>query len=909
MSGAPIAIVESVTGPRHFTGVDAALADRGGDATWIPAGEQPHRLGRRTRVVAVADTRSFEQLNLLRQARDIGACTVLLMDGILEHRNTYCNPRVGARFLRPAPVDVIACAGEADRRRLIKLGNDAVATGLPRLSGIGPMAPPAQPAVLVATALQPAFSDAERRLLLEALAALRARLDAHGIRARWRLTEGLAAELGTKPDAGPLAEALAASSAVITTPSTLLIEAMRAGRPTAMLFPFDAPCWPRAAWVLGPGAVADPDRIDAVLRRLLAPGGGDRRRQERALARMHRQDRPPAEAVADLLMELVEHPRRKERPARLLDPVRLPPRLAADPQRPRVVSLVQCDISPVGGVTTWSKRMAGAFARRGLGYDFRTLLVVTHPDSLPPGADRDQEEADDRTHVCVIDPTADHWRTIDALRRAIEQLEPAIIIPNYAELCYVAAMQLQRRGARVVAVAHADDPSYRNLLAHYGRWDGAVGVSGACMNWIRPQAGDRPLLTMPCAAPVADAPRRVEPDGPLKLAYVGRVIGHQKRVGDLLELIDGLESRGAAYEFHLVGDGPQLPEWRAAAAQRRLRHGRIIVHGRRSHEWVERFVAGIDVSVLVSDYEGTSVTMLEAMGAGVVPAVTRVSSGVDEWVRDGANGIVVPIGEPDRMAGRLADLAADRGRIAAMGRAAWSTVRDRAGIDMMALGYRELFDAVLARQPQASPTEAALRLRDRQFWCKEWAQHADEAMTWIRSTLHEAGYRRIAIGEPAPGCDAVILSAGGAQPLADRAAACRAIGLGVAVAPHMIESPHAEPIHRVLRRAIDDGCRRIAIYGVGRHTRRAAALLELGLPIVGFIDDDPPPWRSMLGLPIVAAGAAQARLAPDAVLLSSDAWEEQMWHRCAPLRKAGVRLMPLYGTYDRMECLEAGVSS
>ena len=53
--------------------------------------------------------------------------------------------------------------------------------------------------------------------------------------------------------------------------------------------------------------------------------------------------------------------------------MRLPPRLAALPGRPRVVSLVRCGDSPVGGVTTWSLRLAQAFAQKDLGYDVRTL--------------------------------------------------------------------------------------------------------------------------------------------------------------------------------------------------------------------------------------------------------------------------------------------------------------------------------------------------------------------------------------------------------------------------------------------------------------------------------------------------------------------------------------------------------
>ena len=701
MKPSPIAIVETVAGQQHFTGVDAALRDRGCDATWIPACVRPHRLAAHTRVVAVADTRSFDRLNILRQARDIGACTVLLMDGIVEHRNTFRNPRAGPRFLRPAPVDVVACAGPVDEQHLAELGNDAVATGLPRLAGIVPMPLPARPAVMVATALQPAFDADERSRLVHALASLRDRLDAHGVKVLWRLTGGLAGELGVEPDTAPLIESLAAASAVISTPSTLLIEAMRAGRPTALLFPFAGPCWQQAVWILDETYPARPELTDAVIRELLAPTDEQVRRQHAVLTEMHRQGGPPAEAVADLLVDLVERPRRKQRPASVLDPVRLPPRLPAETDRPRVVSLV---FWAVGGVTTWSRRMARAFTRPDLGYDFRTLLVVTHPDQLPG-----EEDPDELTDVCVVDPVADHRETLSTLGRAIERLEPAIVIPNYPELCYTAAMQLRPRGVRVVAVAHADNQSYRDLIRDRRRWDAAAGVSDACMKWIAPLAGDRPLLKMACAAPVARSPRPVQPHGPLKLACVGHVIEHQRRVGDLLVLIDGLESRGVAYEFHLVGDGPQLDEWRAAVSGRRLVNGRVTVHGRKNPAWVERFMADIDVGVLVGDAGGTSVTMLESMGAGVVPAVTQVSSGVDEWIRDGHNGIVVPFGEPDRMAARLAAIAANRGLIADMGRAAWDTVRGRPGIDVMARRYSELFDAVMARPAGTSDNAARLK--------------------------------------------------------------------------------------------------------------------------------------------------------------------------------------------------------
>ncbi len=608
---------------------------------------------------------------------------------------------------------------------------------------------------------------------------------------------------------------------------------------------------------------------------------------------------PTADTLAELLIELAERPRRKHRSIDALDPTRLPEPIAARPGRSRVVSLVRCGDSPVGGVTTWSQRLARSFAdhdQMDMGYDLRTLLVVTHADAASPSDAGD----DELTHRCVIDPMADQWQAIRTLRRAIENLDPAIVLPNYGDLCYAASMQLRPRGVPVIAIAHTDHAVCRDVMEFYDRWDGAVGVSAACMQWLAPLAGDRPSAKIVYGVPVAAAPRTVRAGGPLQLAYIGRMVEPQKRITDLLAVIDGLESRTVDYVLHMVGDGDGLAVWRRALDRRRLRHGRVTVHGRRSPRWVERFLGGIDASVLVSDYEGTSITMLESMGAGVVPAVTRVSSGVDEWIRDGENGIVVPIGAPDELAARLAELAADRTQITRLGRAAWETVRGPIAVATMTRRYRELFDAVLERPMDRTPTDSGLRLCDRYTWWKESVEQPEQAAAWIDVVLREAGYRNIAVDAPDDGCDAVIVRSHRGEVVEERVKRYRDMGLGVVVSPHLLEVSVTERMHGLVRRAMEDGCRRVAIYGVGRHTRRSAGIFERGLPIIGLIDDSPPA-RRLFGLPVVTPDQALAELEPDAVLLSSDAWEQQMWHRSAVLRDAGVRVIAMYGSYEQRE--------
>lgn len=977
--GFPVRLVQCQLETDHFAGLDRALAERSIASERVFPDQPPPPMGEQTRAVVVTDP--FASMNALaaRQARRVGASVVLLMDGVVEYRNTFVNPRVtgvlargdnhSTAFLRPAPADFVACCGDIDRRILTALGNHAVATGLPRLASMSRVPdPPSRRAVLIATANQPWFTDAERHRVITSLRALKETLDRCGVEGVWRLRGDLDAELGVASDRRPLRDVLAEVPAVITTPSTLLVESMLAQRPTAILHAHPTPLWQPAAWGWrAPGAGDEPDvsaasdlspdqrrallsiheeassmtawydDLAAMIESLLARDAAMMSRQAACLKLLYAGPegsgkRAPAENLAGMLECICAGDIRPTGKAPSFpSPVRIPSRRAST-NRPCVVSCVVSDDTPVGGVLTWSQRLSDAFAQRDLGYDVRTLIICVKPDAWRASGVSIQPT--ERTDLCVIDPMADHVETIAHVRRSIEHLAggvPAVVIPNYADIAYAAAMQLRARGTRTLAVAHTDEEYYKELASTYSLWDGAVGVSRACMDWLRPievttrayRTPPRPMDCIPCMAPVASAPRAVAPDGPIKLAYVGRMVQVQKRIADLLLVVDGLEARAVPFVLHMIGDGVDLPAWRADLGKRSLRHGRVVIHGRRDHEWVESFIRTIDVSVLVSEFEGTSVSMLEAMGAGVVPAVTAVRSGVDEWVRDNENGIVVPVGAPDQMAERLAGLARNRAEIARLGRSAWEKVRREASIERMAERYRAIFDQIRARAASEAPTDLGVRLIERWRWNKDWAENPAMTLARVRDLLAEAGYRNIVNDAPIPGCDAVIVRAD-ERPLsrvqAEQIALWRECGLGVVIAPHLrsggpedamapAEARACDRVRSIAARAAAQGCSRIAVYGTGKHTRRLAPIFDGSLPFVGFIDDAPPAWEYMFGLPIVSFEKALDALRPDAVILSSDAWEARMWERTLPLRRAGVRVIPIYAEYTDAEPVIATTAS
>lgn len=920
------ALVQYAAETDHFAGVEAALAARSVRAVRVNEWEIDDLAAIRPRVVAVKDTQSPLALAALRWARTHDVPTLLLMDGVVEYRNTFANADAGERFLRPAPVDVVACAGETDRGHLWTWGNFAVATGLPRIAAAFPEPLPARSAtdgtLLVATAKRPAFDAHERERLIIALRALRDAAETTAWRGRvaWRLTAGLDGALGVQNAGGSLLEALRSAAAVITTPSTLLLEAMSAGRACGLLHPLDGPLWQSA---MAESREARPESLRFMLHTLAAPSAQDWSRQHAAHLSMNAaaEGQAAPQRVAELMLRMIRGEigagpgRRRALPESSKFKVQSPESGSINPVAParRVISCVSCDSTPIGGVMSWSLRMGREFAarRHEPGWEFRTLVVAMQPDGWR--SDDFDPTAEPGVDLCVIDPLAPHHERIETLRAALEALAPDIVLPNYNDACFMAAAMLKPKGVRTVAIAHADDAYYRALAQTYDTWSAGVGVSAACMQWLSPIAAERPVEQIVYGVPVAHElkprPGVLDPRAPLRLAYIGRMVEEQKRIGDLLVLLDELESRQTPCELHLVGDGPDLTAWRTRLAQRELRTTRVVIHGRRSPAWVEQFLPTLDACVLVSAYEGTSVVMLEAMGQGVVPVVTAVRSGVDEWVRDGESGVVVPIGAMAEMAAKIAALHADRSLLAKLSRGAWETIRASGlSVNATASRYAQVFDAAMRRPIDPRPSDSALRPIDLWRWNKGGSTSGDaEADAWCERALREAGFASIAMDEARPGCDAVLVRSTRAEPAsAAEIAAWRERGLGVAVSPHLRQDGLAARALEVVRGAIADGARRIAIYPAGRHTRRITEIFRTdlwsdaangeGYPFVGLLDDAARPGQQAFGLPVVRPREAMRTLAPDAVLLSSDAFEHELWRRTACLREAGVRVLALYGS-------------
>lgn len=361
----------------------------------------------------------------------------------------------------------------------------------------------------------------------------------------------------------------------------------------------------------------------------------------------------------------------------------------------------------LGGVTSWSVRMAASLAQSG-----HPCAVLEHVNPAVPW----REES----------PSQVEWPRLEgrhpgSARRAdlpvylphYLRTLPATFVPNYTDGAYAACAETTRQrpaDVRVLAFAHADQPYYYDLLQRYEAIATLlVAVSeeiGARLRQLLPhRAADVRVRPYGVEAPSALARSWSAPSQPLRLAYAGRLVETQKRVCDLAALATVLAERGVDFTLDVVGAGVDEGRLREAVARSPVTVQRSVrFHGRVAPSAMHAVWQDVDVAVLVSEYEGISIAMLEAMAAGCVPVVTRVS-GTRDAIVEGRTGCTVPVGDMAGMAAAIADLARDRVRLATMGRQAHARVLDRFTVADYTRWFLALVDEAWSLPPRAWPDD------------------------------------------------------------------------------------------------------------------------------------------------------------------------------------------------------------
>ncbi len=257
------------------------------------------------------------------------------------------------------------------------------------------------------------------------------------------------------------------------------------------------------------------------------------------------------------------------------------------------------------------------------------------------------------------------------LRAIFLQEQPDIVHTHlqHADLYGIVAARLS--GVKiVVSTRHNDDPARRRLPvrllnASLARWATAViTISEALrhfaleVEWIPPRKLHTILYGLPLPVPKIDrgeARRALRrelgvPDSTLLIGMASRLI-EQKGITYALQAYTQIEAEFPQARVVIAGDGPLRAELQAQAGP-----GVHFVGWRTD---VLHFLAGLDVFLAPSLWEGFGLVLLEAMGQQL-PIIGSTASAIPEVIVHGETGLLVPPADPTAIADALRVLLNDK---------------------------------------------------------------------------------------------------------------------------------------------------------------------------------------------------------------------------------------------------------
>lgn len=264
--------------------------------------------------------------------------------------------------------------------------------------------------------------------------------------------------------------------------------------------------------------------------------------------------------------------------------------------------------------------------------------------------------------------------TITAIIRFLLQQLPCVVVTGQFYVTLLAACLVKQHypdQIRIVSTIHfGKEELYRQYASVDDYVDLFIGVSREITDGlIKYGIGKHKVDHMTCPVKCEKVLTRnytINPAQPVKLGFAGRVNAKQKRMDLVPGFVRELETRKVNYCLEIAGEGDYCGRLRTFIENNGLA-GRIRLLGRLKREEISDFWQKQDICLNLSDYEGRSISVMEAMANGAVPVVTA-TSGIREDITDGENGYIVEIQDVSKLAERVALLEHHRDRLAVMGK-------------------------------------------------------------------------------------------------------------------------------------------------------------------------------------------------------------------------------------------------
>jgi glycosyltransferase involved in cell wall biosynthesis len=323
----------------------------------------------------------------------------------------------------------------------------------------------------------------------------------------------------------------------------------------------------------------------------------------------------------------------------------------------------------LGGSTTFLINFAGELVRRGI-----PVAVMSFELDNPMAADFQTQNIPVR---CFGGRRVIYEDRMLAVLENLARFGPTVAVATLAPPSFEVLRYLPG-GVFRIGMGQSDDPTVYDMMRHYAPClDLTAMVSQAMKQQAEamPEFARVPVAHLPYGVPMCPAaePAVRNPATPLRILYLGRLWREQKRVHFFPKILSQLSASGMPFHWTIAGEGEERGFLEANMKPVPPRQT-VSFAGPARYADVPALLRQHDIFLLASDYEGLPLSLLEAMGAGLVPVVSDLKSGIRDIV-DADSGILVPVEDLSGYARAIIHLHSHRDELAAKSAAARARVR------------------------------------------------------------------------------------------------------------------------------------------------------------------------------------------------------------------------------------------
>ena len=306
-----------------------------------------------------------------------------------------------------------------------------------------------------------------------------------------------------------------------------------------------------------------------------------------------------------------------------------------------------------GGPYEWVKRFGPALKQAGAEVSF--LFFSDHQEKESSTYLYLKEQG---FHCSVLPQHSfSHYRdtTEDRVKWCLKQVKrhaPDIFIANASLPALFAGKWIKASGIPVIGVLHTDDERFQWMQQEFlsASQDFALSALVCVSELLKDKVSNLnsfhiPIEVISCGTPI---PYYQRPKGlsPLKLVYAGKLTEEAKQISLLTKAFCKVVKEVKGVEAYIYGDGPAKADVLAIIEQE-AKGLPVYYKGFVPSGDIQHHLSDKHIIVLLSDYEGLPIILMEAMACGLVPVCLSIRSGIPELVKDGETGLLVHDREED----------------------------------------------------------------------------------------------------------------------------------------------------------------------------------------------------------------------------------------------------------------------